>query len=99
MWSPPHHSGLHPIELLWVNVKVNVGRQQTKNTALANVKSRLNSDFSTFNTNTLDGCIKKDNNILAEFMDQIMVMQVIEEDEDTTDNANDEIDNDSLGGQ
>ena len=45
------------------------------------------------------GFIKKANNVLAELLDHIMVMEVIEEDDDTIDNDGDKSDNDSLGGQ
>ena len=76
-----------------------MGRQYTTTTTLVYVKIRLNSAFATLDTKTVAGCIKKANNMLAELLYRIMVMGVIEEDEDTTDNADDEIDNDSLGGQ
>ena len=62
------------------------------------VKSRLNSAFARLDTKTVAGCIKKANNILVELLNHIMVMEVIEEDEEATDNADDESDNDSLGG-
>ena len=84
---------------MWDNVKRNVRRQYTTTTTLADVKSRLNADFSTLDTNMVSGCIKKANNVFAELLDRIMVMEVIEEDEETIENADSESDNDNLGGK
>ena len=41
IWSPPHHSDLQPIELVWANVKGKVGRQYTTETTFQDVKRRL----------------------------------------------------------
>ena len=76
-----------------------MGRQYTTTTTLVYVKIRLNSAFATLDTKTVAGCIKKANNILAELLDRIVLMEFIEEYEDNIDNADDESDNDSLGGQ
>ena len=84
---------------MWDNVKRNVRRQYTTTTTLADVKSRLNADFATLDTNMVSGCIKKANNVFAELLDRIMVMEVIEEDDRTIDKDDGESDNDSLGGQ
>ena len=84
---------------MWDNVKGNVGRQYTATTTLEHVKSRPNYDFATLYTKMVAGCIKKANNVLAELLDHIMVMEVIEEDEESTDSSDDESDNDILGGQ
>ena len=98
MWSPPHLSDLHPIELVWANFKVTVRRQYTTSKTLVDVKSRLKYAFAILNTKIVAVCIKQANNTLAELFDQIMLMEVIEEDEQTTENNHDESDNDSLGG-
>ena len=45
------------------------------------------------------GFIKKANNVLAELLDHIMVMDVKEDEKDNTDSADDESDNDSLRSQ
>ena len=37
LFSPPHHSDLQPIELVWANVKRNLGRQYTTNTSFKTV--------------------------------------------------------------
>ena len=65
---------------MWENFEGTVERKYTTTTTLADVKSRLNAAFATLDTNMLAGCIKKDNNVLVELLDHIMVMEVIEED-------------------
>ena len=95
MWSPPHHSYLQSIALLWDNFKGTVVIQYTTTTTLVDVKSRLNSMFAALDTKTVAGCIKKANNVLAELLDHIMVMEVIEEDASTIDKDDGDSDNDS----
>ena len=58
MQSPLHDSDFQPIELVWSNVKVTVGRKYTTTITLADVSSRLNSDFAILDTNILAGCVK-----------------------------------------
>ena len=87
------------VEIGQENVKGNVGRQYTTTKKMADVKIRLNYTFSTLYTNMVAVCLKKADNILAELLDHIMVIDVIEEYEETIDNTVDESDNDSLGGQ
>ena len=72
-----------------------MGRQYTTTTTLADVKSRLNAAFATLDTKMVAGCIKKANNVLAELLDHIMVMEVIEEDASTIDKDDGDSDNDS----
>ena len=76
-----------------------MGIQYTTTTTLADVKSRLNAAFATLDTKMVAGCIKKANNVLAELLDHIMVMEVTEEEDRTMYNSDGESDNDSLGGQ
>ena len=76
-----------------------MGRQYTTTTTLADVKSRINAAFATLDTKMVAGCIKKANNVLAELLDHIMVMEVMEEDDRTIDKDDGESDNDSLGGK
>ena len=55
-----------------------MGRQYTTTTTLADVKSRLKSDFATLDTKSVAVYIKKANNILAEMLYHIMDMEVID---------------------
>ncbi|KAG7338658.1 DDE superfamily endonuclease [Nitzschia inconspicua] len=45
LFTPPYHSDLQPIELVWALVKGNVGRQYNKNTTMKLVYERLMADF------------------------------------------------------
>ncbi|KAG7371863.1 DDE superfamily endonuclease [Nitzschia inconspicua] len=45
LFTPPYHSDLHPIELVWALVKGNVGRQYNKNTTMKLVYERLIAEF------------------------------------------------------
>ena len=41
LFTPPYHSDLQPIELLWALIKGNIGRQYNINTTLDTVYQRL----------------------------------------------------------
>ncbi|KAG7356089.1 DDE superfamily endonuclease [Nitzschia inconspicua] len=45
LFTPPYHSDLQPIELVWALVKGNVGRQYNKNTTMKVVYERLIAEF------------------------------------------------------
>ena len=69
---------------MWDNFNGAAGRKYTTTTTLVDVKIWFNSDFATLDTKTMGGCINKDNNILVELLDRIIVVAVIEDDEETT---------------
>ena len=50
VFTPPYHSDLQPIELLWARVKGNVGRQYTVGTTLEMVYERLLQEFDNLET-------------------------------------------------
>ncbi|KAF0710418.1 hypothetical protein AaE_012530 [Aphanomyces astaci] len=58
VFSPPYHSDLQPIELVWANVKGHVGRRYTDGTGRADVKERLEEAFEVLKASTIQGCIK-----------------------------------------
>ena len=45
LFTPPYHSDLQPIELVWALVKGNVGRQYSVGTTLELVNQRLEAEF------------------------------------------------------
>lgn len=45
LFTPPYHSDLQPIELVWANVKGKVARQYSSTTKLTDVLERLNTAF------------------------------------------------------
>ena len=55
VFSPPHHSDLQPIELVWANVKGTVGWQYTTHTTFKTVLTRLKKAFDELDTSTVQG--------------------------------------------
>jgi transposase len=45
LFTPPYHSDLQPIEMLWAYVKGNVGRKYNSNTTFEDVRTRLIDEF------------------------------------------------------
>ena len=45
LFTPPHHSDLQPIELLWAKLKGNIGRKYDSNTTMTVLKERLDEEF------------------------------------------------------
>ena len=81
VYSPPHHSDLQPIELVWANVKGDVGRQHTTNTTFAQVLDRLNNSFTNLQSKTVQGCINKANFHLRKLYEHIQALEDVEESE------------------
>lgn len=50
LFTPPYHSDLQPIELLWARVKGNVGRKHTAQTTLDDVVASLDAEFEHLRT-------------------------------------------------
>ena len=61
LFTPPYHSDLQPIELVWAHVKGAVGRQYTVGTTFAQVLQRLKQAFADLATkhSTIAGYINK----------------------------------------
>ena len=62
LFTPPYHSDLHPIELLWAFIKGNIGRLYDANTTLNIVHKRLLIQFSTVllsGSQSIEGMIEK----------------------------------------
>ena len=45
LFTPPHHSDLPPIELVWAKIKSSVARQYSKDASLKDVRRRLEEEF------------------------------------------------------
>ena len=46
LFTPPYHSDLQPIELLWAKLKGNIGRKYSKDTTMTVLKQRLDEEFN-----------------------------------------------------
>ena len=87
IWSPPHHSDLQPIELVWANVKGKVGRQYTTETTFQDVKRRLDQAITELESKTVAGCIRKANLHLNDLLQHILAVEQLDE---VSDEENDE---------
>ena len=45
LFTPPYHSDLQPIELLWAKLKGNIGRKYKANTTMTVLKQQLDNEF------------------------------------------------------
>ena len=81
VFSPPHHSDLQPIELVWDNVKGTVGMQYTTETTFTDVFYHLRSSFEELQSSTVAGCIRKANKHLDELWEHIQIVYEMEEEE------------------
>jgi hypothetical protein len=75
IYSPPHHSDLQPIELVWAIVKGEVGRQYMTNTTFAQVLECLHSSFANLQSKTVQGCINKVNLHLQKLYEHIQALE------------------------
>jgi len=74
-YSPPYHSDLQPIELIWAVVKNEVGRQYTSNTKFTDVYDRLLVAFDNLSPATIQGCMYKAEGHLLDLARQLVAMQ------------------------
>jgi len=89
LFSPPHHSDLQPIELVWAIVKGEVGRQYTPDTSFGQVLERLKHSFYNLESCTVQGCINKANKHLDCLWEHIHQIDQLEEEEDGQFNEDD----------
>lgn len=58
IFSPPHHSDLQPIEIVWAQTKQAVARQYNADTKIGDVFQRLNDAFKALGPRQIDGCFR-----------------------------------------
>lgn len=83
--TPPYHSDLQPIELVWALVKGAVGRQYDNNTTLELVQKRLQAEFDKLLVSghgSIAGMIKKCAETSLKFYQEIEEDNVDSEDDD-----------------
>ncbi|KAG9405655.1 hypothetical protein AC1031_003563 [Aphanomyces cochlioides] len=84
VYTPPHHSDLQPIELIWANVKTKVGRQYTDMTQFPEVKTRLELAFAELKPNTINGCVRSAEENLQKLHEHLIEIDNLESDEDSS---------------
>ncbi len=91
VFSPPHYSDLQPIELVWANVKGQVGRQYTTETKLEDVRLRLEAAFDGLESKTVQGCINKANKMLKKLHDHLFKVDEQEDEDYEEDDTSDSV--------
>ena len=93
VFTPPHHSDLQPIELLWAKLKGNIGRKYDSNTTMAVLKERLDEEFDlacTWNE-SIEGFIHKTRRLARKFyteaMEDIPEDGIIQDGDESTETA------------
>ena len=110
LFTPPYHSDLQPIKLLWALVKGRVGCQYTKGTTLDQVLECLQSAFNEVQTcghKSIEGMINKCTKVAQEFWDNCEANDLVNNDDDEesddnsveTDSDEDENDDESVNSQ
>ncbi len=92
LYTPPHHSDLQPIELIWAIVKGEVGRQYSTSTSFKDVYNRLVTAFNSVTPNIISGCIEKSEEHLLKFYSYIYSIDNEDNESDGEDSASDQED-------
>ena len=81
IFSPPHYSDLQPINIMWVNVKGEVGQKYTTQTTFKDVLVRLKESFTNLESQTVQGRINQASQCLKELHQHIINIDDDDEDE------------------
>ncbi|KAF0708093.1 hypothetical protein AaE_013353 [Aphanomyces astaci] len=93
VYTPPHHSDLQPIELVWAIVKGHLGHKYTDGTGLLEVKARLQEAFDVLKASSISGCIKVSEEKLQKLHDHLKEIDAFESDEDSSARSSSDSDN------
>ncbi|KAF0726166.1 hypothetical protein Ae201684_015500 [Aphanomyces euteiches] len=78
VFTPPYHSDLQPIELIWATVKSAVGRQYTDMTKFPEVKVRLIEAFDNLSHHTIKGCVRSAEGKLQKLHEHLLHIDALE---------------------
>ncbi|KAF4145792.1 DDE superfamily endonuclease [Phytophthora infestans] len=78
IFTPPH-SDLQPIEIVWANVKGEVGRQYSTKTTFADIKPRLQRALENVSPVSVQGCIDAANRQLTKLKKHLEAMDSCDE--------------------
>ncbi|KAG9407384.1 hypothetical protein AC1031_002116 [Aphanomyces cochlioides] len=70
-YSPPYHSNLQPIELVWALVKNEISRQDNHMTTFELVGKRLDVAMANLTSHAIFGCIRKSERDLLDLYSHI----------------------------
>ncbi|RHY18245.1 hypothetical protein DYB36_012825 [Aphanomyces astaci] len=95
VFTPPHHSDLQPIEMVWAKVKSDVGVQYTVDTTFADVRSRLDVAFAQLPPVVIWNCIQHCEKLVTDLYDLLLANDGEDEGSTTTSSSSDTSDSDS----
>lgn len=93
LFTPPYHSDLQPIELVWAYIKGNVGRQYNNETTMDLVYSRLMQEFEQMLTSGHErthGMIEKCARLAMEMHEEMLQEDGVDEYESGEDSGDDQ---------
>ncbi|KAG6941959.1 hypothetical protein JG688_00018383 [Phytophthora aleatoria] len=79
VYTPPYHSDLQPIELVWTIVKGKVGQQYSTTTTFADILPRLETEFENLKPKSVQGCINAANKQLMQLKKHLEAMDNCDE--------------------
>ncbi|KAG9410994.1 hypothetical protein AC1031_016647 [Aphanomyces cochlioides] len=83
LYTPPYHSNLQPIELVWAVIKGEVGRQYNTETTFQDVESRLEQVFRNITPKIIHGCICAAESELMKLQEHLRAIEAIEDESDS----------------
>ncbi|ETV90629.1 hypothetical protein H310_14633 [Aphanomyces invadans] len=89
VYTPPHHSDLQPIELVWSKVKGDVGEQYTVDTSFDDVRTRLADTFDALPQAVIWNCVEHCDSLLRE-MYQLLLSNEDDDDPPADGSSSDE---------
>ncbi|RHY24173.1 hypothetical protein DYB32_008962 [Aphanomyces invadans] len=72
VYTPPHHSDLQPIEMVWSKVKGDVGMKYTVDTTFADVRARLDVAFAELPSPLIWKCVQHCDNLVKNLHDVLI---------------------------
>ncbi|RHY67433.1 hypothetical protein DYB38_005635 [Aphanomyces astaci] len=90
VFTPPHHSDLQRIEMVWAKVKGDVGVQYTVDTTFADVRSRLDAAFVSLPSDVVWNCVRHCNKLLQETYELLLANDDEVEDGMSSDDASED---------
>ncbi|OQR85769.1 hypothetical protein ACHHYP_11409 [Achlya hypogyna] len=79
VYTPPYHSDLQPIEMVWTYTKGRVGRQYCNNTTFQYVKDRLTHEFATLPGKIISDCVNHTNKKVTTMFADLQAIDVADE--------------------
>ncbi|RHY94243.1 hypothetical protein DYB35_001234 [Aphanomyces astaci] len=96
VYTPPHHSDLQPIELVWAIVKGQAGRRYQDISKFHEVKARIQQAFADLTPYKIKGCIKVAQGKLEQLHKHLLQVDALSSDEESSAaDSDDESENDN----